>query len=90
MGHVVDRMGCGVFMMPVENPGPSQSGYHLKIPAFMWRMQWDVKIYGGVPQICSFNIKAFPFHYCALYKSDDIRFMFDISSSCSSSYTSYL
>ncbi len=45
MGYVADRMGCGVFMMLVENQGPLQSGHHLKIPAFMCRLQWDVKIY---------------------------------------------
>lgn len=43
MGYVVDRMGCGVFMMLVENHGSLQFSYHLKILAFMCRMQWDVK-----------------------------------------------
>lgn len=46
IGYVADRMGCGIFMMLAENHGPLQLGYHLKIPAFMCRMQWDVKIYG--------------------------------------------
>lgn len=59
MGYAIVRMGCGVFMMLVENHGPLQFSYHLKIPAFMCRMQWDVKIYDSVKQICSFNIKAF-------------------------------
>ena len=46
MGYAVVSMGCGVFMMLLENPGPLQFSYHLKIPAFMCRMQWDVKMHG--------------------------------------------
>lgn len=59
MGCVADGTGCGIFMMPVENHRPLQLGPHLEIPAFICRMQWDVKIYGRLKQICSFNIKAF-------------------------------
>lgn len=59
MGYVADRMGCGIFMMLAENHRALQLGYHLKIPAFMCRMQWNVKIYGRVKQIFSLSIKAF-------------------------------
>lgn len=80
MGYVVDRRGCGVFMMPVENHGPLQFGYHLKILAFMCKMQWDVKIYGRVKQICSFNIKAF-FSVIVRCTNQMISLMLDLSSS---------
>lgn len=80
MAYVADRMGCGVFMTLVENHGPLQSGYQPKIPAFMRSAQWDVKIYGGVKLICSFNTKAF-FSVIVRCTNQMISFMVDVSSS---------
>lgn len=79
MGYTIVRMGCAVFMMLVENHGPLQFGYHLKIPAFMYRMQWNVKMYGLVKQICSLNIKAF-FSVSLPCTNQMISIMLDLSS----------
>lgn len=53
-------MKYDTFIMQVENHGPLQLHYHLKIPASMCRMQWGVKIYDWVKQLCSFGMRAFP------------------------------
>lgn len=59
MGSAVVTVGCGVFMMQVENHGPLLFSCHFEMPAFMCGVQWDVKIHGRVGQTCSFNINAF-------------------------------
>lgn len=55
---LADRKGCSMFILLVENHSPLQLGYHFKkLLAFMCRMQWDVKIYDRLKQICSFRVK---------------------------------